>query len=113
MLCAYVILDWRDVPLFSAISFGIQSVEADVWLINGTLFVSVIFIVCKIGQGLICSSRKVGHEEAALTPNRTFHSLYVDPLVSLIQKQNPKDQFTVNQTTPKYVSDNKYAADVR
>lgn len=32
-------LDWRDVPLLTALSFGVQSVEADVWLINGTLFV--------------------------------------------------------------------------
>lgn len=31
--------DWRAVPLLTALSFGVQSVEADVWLINGTLFV--------------------------------------------------------------------------
>ncbi|CAL1695463.1 unnamed protein product [Somion occarium] len=29
---------WRDVPLLTAISFGVQSVEADVGLFNGTLF---------------------------------------------------------------------------
>ena len=33
--------DWRDVPLLTALSFGVVSVEADVWLINGTLFVSL------------------------------------------------------------------------
>lgn len=33
-------LDWRDVPLLSALSFGVSSVEADVNLVNGTLFVS-------------------------------------------------------------------------
>jgi hypothetical protein len=32
--------DWRDVPLLTAISFGVSSVEADVWLVNETLFVS-------------------------------------------------------------------------
>ena len=32
--------DWRDVPLLTAISLGVMSVEADVNLINGTLFVS-------------------------------------------------------------------------
>ncbi len=32
--------DWRDVPLLTALSYGAASVEADVYLINGTLFVS-------------------------------------------------------------------------
>jgi len=32
--------DWRDVPLYTALSLGVASVEADVWLVNGTLFVS-------------------------------------------------------------------------
>lgn len=44
---------------------------------------------------------QVGHEEAALTPDRTFASLYVDPLLSLLNMQNPKTAFTVHQTTPK------------
>jgi len=32
--------DWRDVPLYTALSLGVASVEADVWLVNGELFVS-------------------------------------------------------------------------
>lgn len=32
--------DWRDVPLLTALSYGVASVEADVSLINGTLYVS-------------------------------------------------------------------------
>ena len=32
--------DWRDVPLLTALSHGVASVEADVYLINGSLFVS-------------------------------------------------------------------------
>lgn len=32
-------LDWRDVPLLSAISLGVSSVEADVWLVDGELLV--------------------------------------------------------------------------
>ncbi len=35
-------VDWRDVPLFTALSLGVASVEAYVWLVNGTLFVCVI-----------------------------------------------------------------------
>lgn len=38
---------------------------------------------------------------AALTPARTFDSLYIQPLLSIIAGQNPKSQFTVNQTSIK------------
>ena len=48
---------------------------------------------------------KVGHELAALTESRTFDSLYVEPLVKIIEGQNPKSQFTQNQTTLKYVEE--------
>ncbi|KAJ7225428.1 hypothetical protein GGX14DRAFT_548279 [Mycena pura] len=71
--------DWRDVPLLTALSFGVASVEADVWLVGETLH--------------------IGHEISALTTERTFDSLYVQPLVSIIEGQNPKTQFTVNQTS--------------
>ncbi|KAH8119824.1 hypothetical protein DFH11DRAFT_10612 [Phellopilus nigrolimitatus] len=70
---------WRDVPLLTALSFGVASVEADVWLINGTLF--------------------VGHELAALSEARTFGSLYIKPLVSIVEAQNPQNEFTVNQSS--------------
>ncbi|VDB86508.1 unnamed protein product [Peniophora sp. CBMAI 1063] len=80
---------WRDVPLLTALSLGVASVEADVWLANGTLF--------------------VGHEVAALTPSRTFTSLYVDPLLSLLSMQNPQTEFTTNQTTPNGVFDTSSA----
>lgn len=30
---------WRDVPFFTGLSYGAISTEADVWLINGTLYV--------------------------------------------------------------------------
>jgi len=76
---------WRQVPLLTALSYGVSSVEADVWLVDGMLF--------------------VGHEEAALTPNRTFESLYVNPLMQILEMQNPRNQFTVNQTTPNGVFD--------
>ncbi|RDX52056.1 hypothetical protein OH76DRAFT_1400974 [Lentinus brumalis] len=76
---------WRDVPLLTALSYGVASVEADVSLINGTLF--------------------VGHEPGALTKDRTFDSLYVQPLLQILNKQNPKNAFTVNNTSPNGVFD--------
>lgn len=78
-------VDWRDVPLLTAISFGVSSVEADVWLVNETLF--------------------VGHDMAALTPDRTFDTLYIQPLLKVLAAQNPKSPFTVNQTVPNGVFD--------
>ncbi|KAF4555196.1 Hypothetical protein D9617_3g022680 [Elsinoe fawcettii] len=75
---------WRQIPLYSAVSVGAVSVESDVWLSNGTLF--------------------VGHEPSALTPERTFQSLYVDPLVSIIEAQNPPSAF-INGPTKNGVYD--------
>ncbi|KAL8715350.1 MAG: hypothetical protein Q9220_000683 [cf. Caloplaca sp. 1 TL-2023] len=60
---------WRKVPLYSAIEAGCMSVEADVWLFDGQLY--------------------VGHSLASLTPNRTLASLYIDPLVTILENQNP------------------------
>lgn len=34
--------DWRDVPLLTAVSLGVASVEADVWLFDGQLLVSCL-----------------------------------------------------------------------
>ncbi|KAL0951078.1 hypothetical protein HGRIS_007816 [Hohenbuehelia grisea] len=76
---------WRDVPLLSALSFGVASVEADVWFVDGKLY--------------------VGHDEASLTPNRTFESVYLQPLLEILNDQNPDNKFTRNQTRPNGVFD--------
>lgn len=34
-------IDWRDVPLLRALSYGVASVEADVWLAGNDLLVGV------------------------------------------------------------------------
>ena len=60
---------WRDVPFYSALSVGAVSIEADVWLYNDTLF--------------------VGHERGALTSNRTFETLYINPILDALRRQNP------------------------
>jgi hypothetical protein len=64
---------WRRVPLFSAIHYGCTGVEADVWLFDEELF--------------------VGHNTASLSKNRTFRNLYVDPLVHILEGQNPVTEF--------------------
>jgi len=47
----------------------------------------------------------VGHESAALTKDRTFDSLYVQPLLQILNAQNPKNAFTVGSTSPNGVFD--------
>lgn len=69
---------WREVPLFSALAAGCTGVEADVWLIDDELF--------------------VGHDRASLTPDRTFRSLYINPLVEILRRQNPYNVY--NKSDP-------------
>ena len=64
---------WRRVPLFSALRAGCTGVEADVWLYDEDLF--------------------VGHNTASLQRNRTFQSLYVNPLVKILTDQNTPTDF--------------------
>jgi hypothetical protein len=72
---------WRKEPLFSALSVGCTGVEADVWLYEDDLF--------------------VGHTPASLTKNRTFQSLYVDPLMEILDKQNPTTDFHPSLDKPR------------
>ncbi|RPA99877.1 hypothetical protein L873DRAFT_1682209 [Choiromyces venosus 120613-1] len=65
---------WRLVPAYTAISYGCISIEADVWEYDGELF--------------------IGHDVASLSRNRTFKSLYVDPLREMLDLQNPDTEFT-------------------
>jgi hypothetical protein len=65
---------WRDLPFWSALSVGCISIEADVILGNGTLY--------------------IGHEVAALTESRTLKSLYIDPILSVLNRTNPDTKFT-------------------
>ena len=63
---------WRNVPLFSAVEAGCIGVEADIWLFAEELY--------------------VGHDIPSLTPNRTLSSLYINPLLEVLSRQNPKSQ---------------------
>ena len=64
---------WRRVPLYDALRWGCTGVEADVWLFDEDLF--------------------VGHSTHALTQNRTFRSMYVDPLVEMLDHKNQNTTF--------------------
>ena len=70
---------WRRVPLFSAIEVGCIGVEADIWLFDNELY--------------------VGHSVASLTRNRTLDSLYINPLLGILSKQNPKSTITPDNTS--------------
>jgi hypothetical protein len=76
---------WRPIPFYSALSVGAISVEADVWLYNETLH--------------------VGHEESALTNDRTFDSLYIQPILSVLNSQNPNSTFVPEGQAPHGVFD--------
>ncbi|EMC93779.1 hypothetical protein BAUCODRAFT_210068 [Baudoinia panamericana UAMH 10762] len=69
---------WRPQPFYSALSVGAVSVEADVWLYNGTLY--------------------IGHETSALTPSRTFDGLYIQQILSVLRAQNPNSSFVTGTT---------------
>ncbi|RAH49821.1 uncharacterized protein BO95DRAFT_353632 [Aspergillus brunneoviolaceus CBS 621.78] len=71
---------WRPVPLFSAIQAGCIGVEADVWLFDEELY--------------------VGHTTSALTPKRTLRSLYIDPLLRVLEQQNPFTEFHPHRQRP-------------
>ncbi|KKY18385.1 putative alkaline phosphatase [Phaeomoniella chlamydospora] len=76
---------WRDIPFYSALSHGCISIEADVWLINSTLY--------------------VGHEPSALTSTRTLSSLYVQPILSVLSRLNPTTPFSALNSRPNGVFD--------
>jgi hypothetical protein len=58
----------HDHPLFDALDHGFTSVEADVFMVDGTLL--------------------VGHDRFALKPERTLESLYLAPLRERVRKNN-------------------------
>ncbi|KAL1863868.1 Altered inheritance of mitochondria protein 6 [Diaporthe australafricana] len=60
----------RPYPLFSALAAGCASVEADVWITDD-------------GTDLL-----VGHDEASLTASRTLASMYLDPLLHILDSMN-------------------------
>ncbi|KAF2113550.1 hypothetical protein BDV96DRAFT_495834 [Lophiotrema nucula] len=78
---------WRDVPFYTGLSYGAVSTEADVWLINGTLHVSDTRLLL------------IGHEISALTDDRTLDSLYIQPILDTLKRQNPETKFVTAPTS--------------
>ena len=72
---------WRKEPLFSALDAGCTGVEADVWLFDQELY--------------------VGHSTASLTPERTFRNMYINPLVKILESQNPHTSFHPTLDNPR------------
>ncbi|KAJ5770355.1 uncharacterized protein N7511_002406 [Penicillium nucicola] len=71
---------WRRVPLYSALQAGCIGVEADVWLFDDELY--------------------VGHTTSSLTRERTLQFMYVNPLISILERQNPITEFHPSIDTP-------------
>ncbi|CAI7632119.1 unnamed protein product [Penicillium glandicola] len=71
---------WRRVPLYSALQAGCIGVEADVWLFDDELY--------------------VGHTTSSLTERLTLKSTYIDPLVTILERQNPTTKFHRGDDSP-------------
>lgn len=68
---------WRQVPLYSALAAGCISVEADVWLDGDEL--------------------RVGHTLPTVLRGHTLRNLYLDPLLAMLQRHDPR---YANDTIP-------------
>jgi hypothetical protein len=66
---------WRKVPLFNALAAGCISVEADIWKSRGP-------------DNAPADDLFVGHDVKALRGDRTLNSLYIDPLIYVLEYQN-------------------------
>ncbi|KAF3402010.1 Altered inheritance of mitochondria protein 6 [Penicillium rolfsii] len=69
---------WRRVPLFSALAVGCTSVEADIWLDGDEL--------------------RVGHTMRTIIPNQSLRSLYIDPLLDILEHHNPARNVSTSET---------------
>jgi hypothetical protein len=63
---------WRKVPLYSAISSGCVSVEADIWFHKNDTDADLL----------------VGHDKKSLTEEKTLQSLYLLPFLQVLENMN-------------------------
>ncbi|KAJ7783887.1 hypothetical protein DFH07DRAFT_864779 [Mycena maculata] len=71
---------WCEVVLLTALSYGVASVEADMWFVGRTLY--------------------IGHEMAALAPARTFDSLQNPKSRFTVNQTSIDGVFDTTSTTP-------------
>lgn len=82
-----------------ALSKGCISTEADVWLYNGTLYVSINTCHAPITfMDRMLRLEQVGHDESSLTEERTLESLYINPILDTLKRQNPTTKFVTSKT---------------
>jgi hypothetical protein len=75
---------WRPRPLLDAISVGCSSVETDVWLIDGELY--------------------VGHRMHSLDENKSLRSMYLSPLLEMLDRQMTSRDSSVSSSSPAQAS---------
>jgi hypothetical protein len=49
-------------------------------------------------SGQYTNQKKVGHDESALTGSRTLESLYINPILDILERQNPESPFITSPT---------------
>ncbi|KAM3125293.1 hypothetical protein CJJ07_003669 [Candidozyma auris] len=77
---------WRKRPLLDALSWGVVSVEGDIWHFNETYTVSDT--VTETTQEFKKNEIYVGHNQVYLAPQNTLNSLYLDPLYYFLEGAN-------------------------
>ncbi|TEA14331.1 Altered inheritance of mitochondria protein 6-like protein [Colletotrichum sidae] len=73
----------KPVPLFTALEAGCTSVEAKIWLRGGDIW--------------------VGRDAESLSADRTLRSLYLDPLMKILDRRNAQRQTSGSNYTAKGV----------
>jgi hypothetical protein len=84
---------WRKEPLFSAIHAGCTGVEADLWFLSDELYVA--------------------HTPSGIRRNRTLRTLYLDPLMELLDQRNVNPDFVDPSMLDSYQSYRRGVFDAR
>lgn len=86
---------WRDIPLFSSLLKGVQSVEADIWAFAEDFTQTKTDITSTgekttVTQDFNTSTIYVSHDLNYMNNTWTLSNLYLDPIFNLLQDANPK-----------------------
>lgn len=81
-------------PVFTALSHGVLSIEADVWLNPKDDRLYVRTVSNAKHSSADPSRAQVSHNVVSLTRARTFRRLYIDQLVDVLSRANVHDEET-------------------